>query len=207
MQAQKDITFGSFRLDFTNECVWQGSRAISLRPKAFAVLKLLVAHSGQLVSKQQVLDTVWPGTFVGDAVLKDNIRQLREALNDDAASPHYIETAHRRGYRFIGQGAATSGIDIKQGPVSELPPRASAFPLSTPILGRETELAKMQNWLDRALASERQTVFVTALPLSLPKTRPKRSAPGRSLPCRRSDSAHTTPDCQRRQTVVAPCRP
>ena len=63
----------------------------------------MLQHPGLLVTKQQVLDTVWPGTFVGDAVLKDNIRQLREALEDDAGSATYIETAHRRGYRFIGK--------------------------------------------------------------------------------------------------------
>src|SRR3954453_1387725 len=80
MQAAQDITFGRFRLDLTNECLWQGTRAISLRPKAFAVLRLLVERPGLLVTKQQVLDTVWPDTFVGDAVLKDSIRQLREAL-------------------------------------------------------------------------------------------------------------------------------
>src|SRR5215472_5858832 len=103
MQAQREISFGKFRLDLVNECLWQGARSISLRPKAFAVLKLLIDNPGLLVTKQQVLDTVWPGTFVGDAVLKDNIRQLREALDDDAGSPAYIETVHRRGYRFIGK--------------------------------------------------------------------------------------------------------
>ena len=77
-------------------------QAISLRPKAFAVLKYLVDHHGQLVTKQQLLEAVWPSTFVGDAVLKDSVRQLRDALDDDAAAPRYIETAHRRGYRFIG---------------------------------------------------------------------------------------------------------
>ena len=85
----------------TNECLWQGPQAIPLRPKAFAVLKLLVEHSGQLVTKRQLLETVWPATFVSDAVLKASIRQLREVMGDDAASPRYIETAHRRGYRFI----------------------------------------------------------------------------------------------------------
>src|ERR1700681_2439928 len=103
MQLRNDIAFGGFRLDLTNECLWQGTRAISLRPKAFAVLRLLLEHPGQLVNKQQVLDTVWPGTFVDNGVFKDNIRQLREAMNDDAGSPVYIETAHRRGYRFIGK--------------------------------------------------------------------------------------------------------
>jgi len=167
MQKQKDITFGKFRLDFINECLWQGTRAISLRPKAFSVLKLLIAYPGQLVSKQQVLDSVWPGTFVGDAVLKDNIRQLREALDDAASSPTYIETAHRRGYRFIGQCAETNGIAQKERSVPDLPAKVS-FPSSPPIsgkvLGREAELCKMQDWFDRSLRGERQTVFVTGEP-------------------------------------------
>ena len=85
------LRFGDFRLDPTNECLWEGERAIALRPKAYAVLKHLVDHRGQLVTEQQLLDAVWPGTFVTDAVLKASIRQLREALADDADSPRYID--------------------------------------------------------------------------------------------------------------------
>src|SRR5262245_33788772 len=97
------LKFGDFRLDPTNECLWQGSRAIMLRPKAYAVLKHLIDRHGQLVTKQQLLEAAWPGTFVADAVLKTCIKQLREALSDDAESPRYIETSHRRGYRFIAE--------------------------------------------------------------------------------------------------------
>ena len=103
MQHAKPVTFSGFRLDATNEQLSQGVQAIPLRPKAFAVLAHLVEHAGQLVTKQQLLEAVWPGTFVTDAVLKDSIRQLRDALGDDAESPRFIETAHRRGYRFIGR--------------------------------------------------------------------------------------------------------
>src|SRR5262245_33137523 len=102
MAQAKQIAFGRFRLDPTNECLWQDTQAISLRPKAFAVLKVLVENPGQLVTKQELLETVWPATFVSDTVLKASIRQLREAMGDDAESPQYIQTAHRRGYRFIG---------------------------------------------------------------------------------------------------------
>src|SRR5947207_7170739 len=130
MQIARDIAFGPFRFDLADECLWRGTQAISLRPKAFAVLKLLVEHPGRLVNKQQVLDAVWPGTFVGDAVLKDNIRQLREALHDDAGSPVYIETAHRRGYRFIGKlSEPAPGKDPSvavQAPLSQLPPHIAA---------------------------------------------------------------------------------
>lgn len=171
MQAAKEIAFGRFRLDLTNECLWQGTRAICLRPKAFAVLRLLLEHRGLLVTKQQVLDTVWPGTFVGDAVLKDNIRQLREALEDDAGSPTYIETAHRRGYRFIGKRSepapSTDAHTSAHKSVSELAPKISAMSSSAAgigVLGRDTELATMRGWLDRALAGERQVVFVTGEP-------------------------------------------
>lgn len=170
MQVAREISFGRFRLDLTNECLWQGTRAISLRPKAFAVLKLLVEHPGLLVTKQQVLDTVWPGTFVGDAVLKDSIRQLRDALNDDAAEPAYIETAHRRGYRFIGKLTDPSAnkhrsVSSRGAASDPLPITAAVAAANTQgVLGRETELAQMREWLDRALAGERQIVFVTGEP-------------------------------------------
>ena len=169
MQAEKDITFGKFRLDFTNECLWHDALSISLRPKAFAVLKLLIENPGHLVSKQKVLDTVWPNTFVGDAVLKDSIRQLREALNDDATCPTYIETAHRRGYRFIAKPSepVTSNNPRASAPFLPVRPRISALTSSTTatgILGREPELAKLRGWLDRAFTGVRQTIFITGEP-------------------------------------------
>jgi DNA-binding winged helix-turn-helix (wHTH) protein/tetratricopeptide (TPR) repeat protein len=171
MQAAKEIAFGQFRLDLTNECLWQGTRAISLRPKAFAVLKLLVENPGQLVSKQKVLDTVWNGTFVGDAVLKDNIRQLREALNDDPGAPIYIETAHRRGYRFIGRLDDSSPAKNSRAQSHPMVSPASANAASgnvsaaeQQVLGRDAELAQMMRLLERALAGERKTIFVTGEP-------------------------------------------
>ncbi len=166
MHARKDIPFGQFRLDLTNECLWHGTRAIPLRPKAFAVLKLLIDHPGQLVTKQQILDSVWSGTFVSDAVLKDSIRQLREALSDQADSPVYIETAHRRGYRFIGKLSeiVSTGNMENAGPgVAEKAPPTRLIPVRSPedVLDRESELARMRQWLEHALAGERQVVFVT----------------------------------------------
>jgi DNA-binding winged helix-turn-helix (wHTH) protein len=96
----KRIFFHPFCLDLASECLWRGSQAIKLRPKAFAVLDYLLGRPGQLVTKEELLNAVWPGTFVGEAVLKVAIRQVREALGDDSQSPRFIETAHRRGYRL-----------------------------------------------------------------------------------------------------------
>jgi pimeloyl-ACP methyl ester carboxylesterase len=95
------MTFGSFRLDPVSGHLYKDGTPIPLAPKAFAVLQCLLDNAGRLVSKKELFDQVWPGVFVGDAVLKVTIRDVRKALGDDTRSPTYIETAHRRGYRFI----------------------------------------------------------------------------------------------------------
>ena len=168
MPDSKQISLGPLRLDLVNECLWRGSASIALRPKAYAVLKHLMDRRGQLVTKQQLLEAVWPGTYVGDAVLKTTIRQLREALGDDAESPRYIQTAHRRGYRFVAdvgdQGFTAAQAHAPSG--DEAAERASssgASPQSAPheILGRDSELSKLRALLHRALDGERQVVFVT----------------------------------------------
>jgi predicted ATPase/DNA-binding winged helix-turn-helix (wHTH) protein len=164
MMQRKQILFGPFRFDESNECLWRGNQAIQLRPKAFAVLKYLIDRNGTLVTKQQLLDDVWPETFVGDAVLKDSIRQLRHALDDDPKAPLFIETAHRRGYRFIAQlvdGAEQRPVQFSA-PSSAQPIDSTNIP-SVPanILGRETAFAQMQKCLDMALAGHVQILFVT----------------------------------------------
>jgi DNA-binding winged helix-turn-helix (wHTH) protein len=88
----------SVRLDLTNACLWREAQQIPLRPKTFAVLRCLLAHSGQLVTKAALLDAVWPETTVTDVALMICIRELRRALGDDPKTPQFIETIHRRGY-------------------------------------------------------------------------------------------------------------
>ena len=94
-------SFGEFRLDETTGRLLKGDRPVALTPKAFAVLHYLVERPGRLITKIELLGALWPDVFVGDAVLKSTIREVRRALDDDAAAPRFIETAHRRGYRFI----------------------------------------------------------------------------------------------------------
>src|SRR5262249_25205381 len=118
MRNDRGVYFGPFCLDFAAECLWKGSRAIKLRPKAFAVLDYLVSRPAQPVTKEELLNQVWAGTFVGEAVLKVAVRQIREALDDDPGSPRFIETAHRRGYRFIAE--IKKGVDT---PVKDLETR------------------------------------------------------------------------------------
>jgi DNA-binding winged helix-turn-helix (wHTH) protein len=164
MRNDRGVNFGPFFLDFAAECLWKGSRAIKLRPKAFAVLDYLVSRPAQLVTKEDLLNEVWAGTFVGEAVLKVAVRQIREALDDDPGSPRFIETAHRRGYRFIGEikGADTPHTHLETGRQSA---GSNLAPANTNgsqrVVGRDEALAWMQRCLDKVLAGERQTVFVT----------------------------------------------
>jgi pimeloyl-ACP methyl ester carboxylesterase len=101
LSAERILAFGEFRLDPVSGHLYRRTEVVPLAPKAFALLEFLASKAGRLTSKEELLSTVWPGVFVGDAVLKGTIREVRKALGDDSHAPRFIETAHRRGYRFI----------------------------------------------------------------------------------------------------------
>ncbi len=141
--------FSPFRLDTANQCLWRGDTRISLRPKAFAVLAYLVQHAGRLVTQDEFLRALWPGTFVQPDVLKTHVLEIRAALGDDPKHPTFIETLPRRGYRFIKTVKDTL----------DQPSLADAS--KAHIVGRERELEKLRSYLSKASAGERQIVFVT----------------------------------------------
>src|SRR5215475_5040806 len=107
MQEPQCLVFGQFQLDRRDERLWRGPEAIPLPPKTFAVLCCLVTQAGQLVTKEALLDTVWPETAVSEAVVTVAMRTLRRVLGDAARTPRFIETVHGRGYRFIAPVSAT----------------------------------------------------------------------------------------------------
>jgi DNA-binding winged helix-turn-helix (wHTH) protein/tetratricopeptide (TPR) repeat protein len=162
---EKRIIFDPFCLDLRNECLWEGQQAIKLRPKVFAVLDYLVRHPGQLVTKEELLNAVWPGTFVAEGVLKVAVGQLREVLGDDPKSPRFIETAHRRGYRFIGEVAESKPVQAKEQESkrthSALGSAKLAADFRQRVVGRDEALSRMGSWLQKMLGGERQIVFVT----------------------------------------------
>ncbi|MBI3799184.1 MAG: transcriptional regulator [Deltaproteobacteria bacterium] len=88
-------------LDVENELIWAGEQQLRLTPKAFAVLRYLIERSGRLVSKEELLRAVWADTIVSEWALTTCLRAIRKALGEKAKTPRFIETVHRRGYRFI----------------------------------------------------------------------------------------------------------
>ncbi len=152
MKRETPIVFPPFRLDALDQRLYRNSDPVDLRPKAFAVLSHLLQRPGQLVTKDELLETVWPDTAVSDAVLKVCIREIREALADNPATPQFIETAHRLGYRFIG----------KLSPAAEATERTVA--LRVCAVGRDSELLVLREALKKAQIGERQILFVTGEP-------------------------------------------
>src|SRR5215510_7977821 len=144
MATNLPLQFGEFALDQRNACVWRGVETLKLKPKAFDVLRYLVEHSGQLVSKDDLWRAVWPDVAVTDGVLAVRLTEIRQALGDDAKAPRFIETVHRRGYRFIGK-VVTSQYSVARGRQTEgrsLPTRTQ----HSVLVGRETELSQLHCW-------------------------------------------------------------
>jgi DNA-binding winged helix-turn-helix (wHTH) protein len=161
MTPEPQLQFEAFRLDVLNQCLWHGRQAIALPPKAFALLRYLVEHPGRLVTKAELLDAVWPTVVVTDGVLKVCMREVRQALNDGPRAPRYIETVHRRGYRFIAPVSRVSAPDDR--PSVPAPDTADATEGSG-LIGRESWLAQLHGLWTKALHGERQVVFVTGEP-------------------------------------------
>src|SRR5687767_14448056 len=96
------LYFGPFRFEPGNG-LWRSSVEVALPPRALGVLTALTAQPGTVVSKQALMDAVWKDAFVTEASLLEAVRVLREAFGDDRLNPSYIQTVHRRGYRFVAE--------------------------------------------------------------------------------------------------------
>ncbi len=94
-------SFGSFVLNTRTSRLELDNKSLHITPKAFSLLVVLVQNSGEVLTKERLLDEVWGGTFVEEGNLSYNIRQLRLLLGDNAREPKFIETIPKAGYKFI----------------------------------------------------------------------------------------------------------
>jgi DNA-binding winged helix-turn-helix (wHTH) protein len=165
MQVPQSLVFGPFRLDRHDERLWRGREVIPLPPKSFAVLCRLVTNAGQLVSKEALLEAVWPETAVSEAVLTVAIRRLRRGLGDHARTPQFIETVHSRGYRFIAPVAvAEPSAGRPVGMEALRPTPSSRFQYPQHFVGRDTELAQLAQWWATARQGTRQVGIIAGEP-------------------------------------------
>jgi DNA-binding winged helix-turn-helix (wHTH) protein/predicted ATPase len=146
MEQGQPVAFGPFRFDVLTERLWQGEREIVLRARARAVLRYFVAHPGRLIAREEFAQHVWGGTHVSKTALRVCIWEIRQALDDQAAIPQYIETVGQQGYRFLAK-IVEHGAD-----------RTAS---TSPFVGRQAELARLQACLAQAQRGQPQLVLVT----------------------------------------------
>lgn len=156
MSALSSISFPPFRLDLRAARLERDEEELALRPKTYALLQHLASRPGELLSKENLLDVLWPGRIVTEGGLSELVRELRRVLGDDARAPRFIETVHGRGYRFIARPVGGS-------PAVSIAVEAVAERHIAPV-GRAAPLAQLASCYARAAAGARQLVFVTGEP-------------------------------------------
>lgn len=160
--------FADIELDVDRFVVTRGGRRLPLEPKAIDVLRVLVERQGRLVTKDDLLDAVWPGVAVTPNALTRVVAQLRRELGDDAAAARYIETVPTRGYRFIGDVRTVEVAPVVPASAPEVTP---AERTAGAVAGPTRRLTGRAGWFVAALAA-----MVAAVALSL--RTPAASAPG-----------------------------
>jgi eukaryotic-like serine/threonine-protein kinase len=127
------ISFGPFAFDPQSRLLWRDGSEIALPPRVLGVLEVLLERAGEVVARQDLLDRVWKDAFVTDTSLAEAVSYLRSALDDDPQSPRYIQTVHRRGYRFLPTPTSSPGLT---------PPGAIATERGQSSIGRKATAAE-----------------------------------------------------------------
>ena len=152
--------FDRFCLDPDRACLWCGAETVALSPKAFDVLHYLVTHADRLVSKDELLDAVWPQAAVSEAVVRVTIGALRKALGDTIQPSRFIATVPRRGYRFLASVTLVLVAAETSTPWSDPPATVPPVPPSL-LVEREAVLQRLWEAWTYARQGQRQVVWVT----------------------------------------------
>jgi DNA-binding winged helix-turn-helix (wHTH) protein len=112
--SPRPIRFGVFQLDVQAGQLLKNGRVVRLKPQPFKLLQLLVTRAGEVVTREEIREALWGAeTFVDfEQGVNSAIKQVREALNEDAEHPLYLETVPKRGYRFIAPIEGPKGSSI-----------------------------------------------------------------------------------------------
>src|SRR6476646_8988635 len=114
---RRTLAFGPYSFEPDNQLLRRGDDTISAPPRVLGLLDLLLERAGDLVARQELIDRVWKDAFVTDTSLAEAVSVLRQALGDDPQAPTYIQTLHRRGYRFVGPvSSATQAARVLASP-------------------------------------------------------------------------------------------
>jgi DNA-binding winged helix-turn-helix (wHTH) protein/TolB-like protein/Tfp pilus assembly protein PilF len=180
--------FGTYRLDVVERLLLREGKPVEVTAKVFDLLVMMVENQGKLMEKSQLLETLWPDSFVEEVNLSVNMSALRRALGESASEPQFIETVPKRGYRFIG--AVKSQIVPEGEPVagSETPPASTSLPnrnafaqTTVDELPTSATLAKGRRLAGRPGVLIAAAMIVVIVPVAayllLQRSRPDKTAP------------------------------
>jgi Tol biopolymer transport system component/DNA-binding winged helix-turn-helix (wHTH) protein len=139
------IRFGPFTLDLESRQLTSGGEAVHLEPKAFELLSALVLARPKALSKADLQERLWPGTFVAEANLSNLVAEIRAALGDPARAPKYVRTAHGFGYAFCGE-AEQSMDPVETAPVRVAPESSHGAAAEGPALSPPPQSSRVP-WL------------------------------------------------------------
>jgi DNA-binding winged helix-turn-helix (wHTH) protein/tetratricopeptide (TPR) repeat protein len=106
-------SFQAFRLDTANQCLWRGQERVAIPPKPYDMLRYLVENPDRLVTQDELLEKLWPETYVNPELIRKYILDIRKILGDRPDKPEFIETVTKRGYRFIAPVVDESAAEIR----------------------------------------------------------------------------------------------
>jgi len=132
------VVFGPFRLVPQQRLLLRDGKPLRLPRRAAEILEMLTDRAGELVSKRELMERIWPGTFVEEGTLRVHISALRRVLEDGKAGPHYVENVMGLGYRFVAPVIRLSDEPASPVAVDETKDPQPPSPLLPPrIVGRE----------------------------------------------------------------------
>lgn len=155
--------FEDYELDLQRYELRYAGWPVKIEPQVFNLLAYLIQYRHRVISKEELLEQLWPGRIVGEATLTSRVKAARQVIGDRGREQRLIQTLHGRGYRFIAP-VEEHPDDIS---APSHPPDAARLPApvipSTAMraVGREAELAQLQHCWRQALEGTRQVVFVT----------------------------------------------
>lgn len=173
------LLFPPFHIPSNVDLLYREGKIVALERRAVQVLRYLVEHHDRVVSKDELLEAVWPETYITDGVLKRAVSQARRALGDVAEESRFIETYHGRGYRFVAEVVTQTERPVDAKATRPLPslavqaaaevkpvaaPRVAETPDYNQLAGRQTEMAQLQGDYRRTLTGAGHTVLMIGEP-------------------------------------------
>lgn len=177
------LRFGEFEFDEPRRELRKGDQPVSLQPKAFDALAFLIQNRERVVSRQELLDEVWPGETVSESALAFSIRSVRKAVGDAGKTQQVIKTLHARGFRFVAPVDTDDEAPATEAESTVKPEdtgnasrtasrewRAVVSRAAGGFIGRSEELGRIDAEIDQALSGETRALFLIGEP-GIGKTR------------------------------------